>query len=142
MKQTLSERQIIQLAQQEDALLQNKRTYLGNLENALIDVLKSIASLKEIEKKPGKILVRLGPGVLVEAEINETENCKRTFSENGFRDAKIKDTIVWLEEKHKNLEEQVKKVSIDVAKSEANLGQLSALLNQIEMEKRKNISVK
>ena len=46
MKQTLSERQIIQLAQQEDALLQNKRTYLGNLENALIDVLKSIASLK------------------------------------------------------------------------------------------------
>jgi prefoldin subunit 5 len=142
MKQTFSEQQIIQMAQQEEAVLQSKQKYLQQLNRVLTDVVLGIQGLKEIQKKPENVMVKLGPGIMVEAKITDTTNCMRAFADNGFSKASIKDTITWLEDKQKNVETQIQKVNIDLAKSKQKLNELIGIIKQIETEKSKNISGK
>ncbi len=142
MAQSFSENQIIQMAQQEDSMLSNKKSYLNSLSNILLDTIKTIESLKEIQKKPKKLMMRLGAGVLVDVKIEQTESCQRTFSEKGYKKEKISDTIKWLEDKKEKLGEQLTKVKSDIATSETRLTELMSIIKQIEAEKAKNISVK
>ena len=142
MKQQLNEQQLVQLVRQEEATLASQEDYFMKLRDVLGETVKSIESLKEVQKKPTKVIVRLGAGILVEAEIKNTETCKRTFSENGFKDAKITDTIKWLEEKKGNLEKQLGRVQADLIATKNNIDQVVGAIRQIEAEKQKNISVK
>jgi len=142
MKQTFSEQQIIQMAQQEEAVLQSKQNYLQQLNRVLKDVVLGIEGLKEIQKKPESVMVKLGPGIMVEAKITDNTNCMRAFADNGFEKATIKDTIGWLNDKQKNVETQAQKVNQDVAKSKQKLNELIGIIKQIQTEKSKNISGK
>jgi prefoldin subunit 5 len=142
MNQQVNEQQLMQLAQNEEATLKSKQDFFMQIKNVLIETVKSIDGLTELQKKPGKVFVRLGAGILVEAEIKNTETCKRTFGENGFKEAKISETIKWLEDKQGNFEKQLVKIQAEINASQNNLKQLFSALQQIEAEKQKNISVK
>jgi prefoldin subunit 5 len=142
MEQQVNEQQLVQMIKQEEANLASREDYFMKLRNVLGETVKSIDSLKEIQKKPGKIIVRLGAGILVDAEIKNTDTCKRTFSESGFQETKISDTVKWLEEKRGNLERQLGKIQADLVASKNNIDQLISAIKQIEAEKQKNISVK
>ncbi|MBT4596943.1 MAG: hypothetical protein HOC95_03105 [Candidatus Diapherotrites archaeon] len=142
MEQQFNEQQLVQLVRQEEANLASKEEYFMKLRNVLGETVKAMDSLKEIQKNPGKIIVRLGAGILVDAEITNTTTCKRTFSENGFQETKINDTIKWLEEKQGQLENQLGKVQADLVASKNNIDQIVGAIRQIESEKQKNISVK
>lgn len=142
MKQTFSENQIIQMAQQEEGMLQSRERFYSDLQNVLRETHLSIESLKEIQKKPETIMIKVGPGVIIEAEVKNVKKCKRAFAENGYLEEEIKDTIKWLEEKKVNLEAQAKNVAQDIFKSKQRLSELIGVIKQIEAEKQKNISVK
>ena len=141
MKKTYSEKQIIQMIKQEEAILEGRTQYLRRIERVLKDTFLSIESLKELSKNQGKVLVKLGSGIAIEAEI-KTDTCKRAFAENGFIDEKIPSTIKWLEKREKNVKVQMKKISEDINKTKSELTKLVSIVKQIEAEKRKNISVK
>jgi prefoldin subunit 5 len=141
MKQSLTENQIIQMAQQEENNLQKKQQYLSRIESILKDTILTIESLKEIQKKPSKTMIKIGLGVMMEAEI-KTNKCSRAFAENGYKEEKIDDTINWLKKRRKNIESQIKKIIEDINKTKNKLNELIKILKQIENEKRKNISVK
>ncbi|MFA5763519.1 MAG: hypothetical protein WC915_01775 [archaeon] len=142
MNQQFSEQQIISMAQQEEAVLQSKQAYLKQLTRVLQDVVLGIEGLKEIQKKPESIMVKLGPGIMIEAKLTDNTNCMRAFADNGFKKAPIKDTIEWLNDKQKNLETQLQNMNKEVAKSKQKLNELIGIIKQIETEKSKNISVK
>jgi prefoldin subunit 5 len=142
MKQSFSEKQIIDMTRQEESIIQSKQKYLNDINRVLKDVIISAEGLKEISKKPETVMVKLGPGILVEAKITDFVNCSRAFSDNGYQKSTIKDTIDWLDKKKTNLEEQLTKVNTDLAQSRQKLNQLIGIIKQIEMEKSKNISVK
>jgi prefoldin subunit 5 len=141
MKKTYTEKQIVQMIKKEEAILKGRRQYLKRIERVLKDTFLSIESLKELNKNNGKVFVKLGSGIAIEAEI-KTETCKRAFAENGFIDEKIPNTIKWLEKRKTNIKIQMKKNAKDVNKSKTKLNQLVTIVKQIEAEKRKNISVK
>jgi prefoldin subunit 5 len=140
MKKSFSEKQLIQMAQQQEAIMQSQENFLKELDRVMKETIISIESLKEVQKKPGKIYVKLGPGIMIEAEIKNTEKCKRAFSEKGYKEANIKETIKWLEKRLDNVKKQVKKVSEDYNKSRQQLNNLIGILKQIQAEKQKNIS--
>jgi prefoldin subunit 5 len=142
MKKTFTEAQIFQLTRQEEAIVKSQQAYLKDLQRVLKDVILGIQGLEEIEKKPSKVMVKLGPGILVEAEIKDTKNCMQAFADNGYQKATIKETVKWLGKKQKNVEKQIKKVSSDLAQSRQKLNELAGVIQQIEIEKSKNISVK
>ena len=141
MKKTYTEKQIVQMIKKEEAILKGRRQYLKRIERVLKDTFLSIESLKELNKNKGKVFVKLGAGIAIEAEITAT-TCKRAFAENGFIDEKIPSTIKWLEKREKNVKVQMKKISEDIAKNKSELTKLVSIIKQIEAEKRKNISVK
>jgi prefoldin subunit 5 len=142
MEQQINEQQLIQMAQKEEAIMNSQNNFLQNLKNALKEAHETIESLKEIQKKPGKIFFKIGPGVMIEGEIKNTEKCKRAFSENGFKEEKIVETIKWMEKRKGNLEQQAQKVQTDLIQTEQKLTQIINLIKQIQQEKSKNISVK
>lgn len=141
MKQTLTENQILQMAQQEETILKEQQTYLARVENILKDTIMTIESLKEIQKKPSKIMVKIGLGVVLEVEL-KSNKCIRAFAENGYKEEKIDETINWLKKRKNNVESQIKKIREDIQKTSNKLNELIKVLKQIDYEKRKNISVK
>ena len=68
MKQTFSEAQVLQLTKQQEAIINQQQKYLTDLTRVLKDVVLGIEGLKEIEKDPDKVLVKIGPGILIEAK--------------------------------------------------------------------------
>lgn len=97
MNQQISEQQLIQLIQREESILQSQQQFFQNIKTTLRETHETIESLKEIQNKPQKIFFKLGIGVLIEAELKNSGKCKRAFSETGFKEEKIEDTIKWLE---------------------------------------------
>jgi prefoldin subunit 5 len=142
MEQQFSEKQLIQMAQQEEAILKNKQMFIKKLSGILRDVNTAVDVLKEVKAKQEKTMMNIGAGVLIEVEITNRENCLRAFSENGYKKEKITDTEKWLLEKKKNVETQLSKITADASQSERKLNDIITILRQIESEKRKMVSVK
>ncbi len=145
-KQSISEQELIGLIQREENILQTKKGYYSQTQSLLIETIKTIETLKEVEKNPEKIYFMAGIGVMVEAKLTNTKTVKRSFSEKGYFDESIKDTQKWLEKRKKNIEIQLKKISEDVQKSEDQLKNLIEIYKKLEEEKQKlfskNISTK
>ena len=72
----LTEQQLIQLAQQEEQGLMNKRQTLIKITEALKETSGAIEALKEIKTQKGNYLVNLGAGIYIESEIN-TKNAQK-----------------------------------------------------------------
>jgi lysozyme family protein len=142
MKQRLTERQIVELTQREETILRSKQNYLNQLYKVLKDIKIGEETLKEIQKKPETIEVKIAPGILLQAKLLDTQNCKRAFADNGYQPATIKSTITWLNKKEKNVTKQINKVKDDLVKSKTKFNDLINILKKIEQEKQKNISVK
>lgn len=136
-KKNISERELIELIQREEKILQSKQKYYANTQNILIETIKTIETLKEIKKNPQKTYFLIGTGVMVEAKIINTKKVKRSFSENGYLDENTQDTIKWLEKKRKNIEEQMKKILEDIKKTQEQLNNMINIAQKINEEKQK-----
>jgi len=139
MQQRMTEQQIYQMAQHEQAKMRQLEDLLENYIEALREVNGSVEALKEIKDNKGKVLVKLGAGVLIEAEI-KTDQVKINFAENGFIDEKIEEAIKKLELRKTNVEKKAEKTNQELASSQQKLSQLASILKQIEAEKKKNFS--
>jgi prefoldin alpha subunit len=138
----MSEAQIAQTAQQYEEALRNKTQSAKRIEGIIIEVENTIASLKELEKLNGKVLIKIGASVFVEVEAKNIKKCKRGFSENGFVEDTTKNTITWLKEKKENLKKNFEAEKEDIQKIQSGLSEMLSVLRQIQNEKQKNISVK
>ncbi len=139
-KRQISEKELVQIAQNEENILESKKKYYAKTQSILLDTIKTIETLKEIEKNPEKIYFMAGLGVMVEAKITNTKVVKRSFSENGYLNEDIKDTKKWLEKRKKNIEEQLKKISDDIVKSEKQLNNIIGILRKLSEDKEKLFS--
>lgn len=139
MQQRMTEQQIYQMAQHEQTKMRQLEELLENYIEALREVNGSVEALKEIKDNQGKVLVKLGAGILIEAEI-KTDTVKINFAENGFIDEKIEEAIKKLELRKTNVEKKAEKTNKDLKIAQQKLSQLASILKQIEAEKKKNFS--
>jgi len=137
MQQQVSEQQIVQMAQQEEAVLKSQKSFLRKIISIRQDSNRTIDSLNELIKNPEKMYMNLGSGVLIEVEAKNKENCKRAFAENGYLEEKLPATIKWLEKRKENSQKQIERIEQDMAKTESKLNELINVLKQIDAQKRK-----
>jgi prefoldin subunit 5 len=137
MQNELSENQLMQMAQREEAELANRRAMLGKMLEAIRETANAIDSMKEIQGGAGKVLVRLGSGIFVEAQILDRERCKRSFAEDGYMEEKISDSVEWLSTRLAGMEKQASKQREDMIGSEIRLNEIVGIIKQIQAEKKK-----
>ncbi len=141
MEQKITEQQLVQMAQQEEAVLKSKQRFLREISKIIKDSAKTIDALKEIKKNPEKMYMNLGAGVLIEVEVKNTEKCKRAFAENGYVEETIQEAIKWIEKRKDNGQKQLEKIGQDATQSEARLNEIIGILRQIENKKRKQFNI-
>lgn len=139
-KYEFSEQQLLQMARQAEAEMNQRQAIFERLGAAMRETNAAIETLTELEKNKEPIMVKIGSGILIEAEAKEIKKCKRTFSENGYLEENTEDTLKWLEERKKELQKQTEKIEQELAATSKNLSDLMSILNQIQAEKRKNFS--
>jgi|GEM_PF-1083339 len=133
----VSETQLVQMARQEEAILAQKHGLLEKISALLTESITAKETLEEIIKTKGKMFIGVGATVLVEVQVTDTENCKRAFTESGYKDEKIKGTIEWLAKKEEMLKKQFEKISREYAEAEGRMVQITGILKQIQAEKKK-----
>ena len=138
----MTEKQIIQRAQQYESSLKRKTVSVNRLSRVAKEVEDTMDALKEIKEVDGKVHVKVGAGIFVEVEAKKIKTCKRGFAENGFIEDSIPSTIKWLEDKKKALEKNIKLEQQDITKLDSGLAEMISLIRQIEVEKQKTISRK
>lgn len=136
----VTEKQIAQMAQQEEQIILQKQQLLGNFTEHLKETIGAIDSLEGIQEQNGNMLIKLGAGVLIEASIT-AKTCIRSFAEDGYREEKITDAIKKLEKRRDNLEKQANHTAKEIYERQSRLTQLIGLIQQIESEKKKNFSM-
>ncbi len=136
----LNEKQLIQMAQQEEASLNGRQQLMNKITESLRETIGAVEALKEIKEHNGKVLVKLGAGILIETEI-KTETCKRSFAEDGYKEEKIVDSIKALEKRKENIEKQANIIAKELYEGQQRLSQIINILQQIDAEKRKNFSM-
>ena len=133
----VTENQLVQMARQEETALMQKQGLLDKLAHYLRETTTAKETLKELQTTKGKMFIGIGATIMVEVEVTDTENCKRAFFENGYKDEKIKGTLEWLEKKEEVLRKQIERYSKEYAEAEGRLVQISGILKQMDAEKRK-----
>jgi prefoldin subunit 5 len=141
MQQQVSEQQIVQMAQKEEAVLKSKQNFLRKVFNILTDSERTISSLEELAKNPEKMYMNLGSGVLIEVKAKDIKKCKRAFAENGYLEEDIKGTVSWLETKRESSRKQIARIEQDIATSETKLNDLVNVLKQIDAQKQKEFNI-
>lgn len=137
MQYELTEHQLMQMAQQEEAELANRRMILEKMLEVMKETTQAIEAMKEIQGGADKVMVRLGAGIFIEAKILGKERCKRSFAEGGYLEDSIPDSVKWLEERLGGLEKKAAKQREEMIKSENRFGEIVGILKQIQSEKRK-----
>ena len=137
MNKQVSEKELIELTRREESILQAKENYYNKTQSLLIETIKTIETLKEIEKQPKTTFFTIGLGVIIEEKIINVKKVKRTFAENGYVEENTKDTIKGLEKRKTNIENQLEKISKDITKSSEQLNNFINILRNIEEEKNK-----
>ncbi|HPM85647.1 MAG: hypothetical protein PHY04_02485 [Candidatus ainarchaeum sp.] len=138
-KITLNEQQLMQMAQKEEAQLQNKQALNERVSHLLSETITAKEILKEVKKNNGKILVSVGATVLIEAQITDNQNCKRALSDNSYKEDSIQETTKWLEKKEEQIKKQLQSIQTDLIKHQKTLSNYVSILKQIESEKNKAI---
>jgi prefoldin subunit 5 len=133
----MSEKQLMGLIRGEEKRLKVKRDTLKRLAGALDETNKTLESIEEIEKNPEKVLMKLGSGVMIEVNINDTKKVTRAFSQRGYLNEDTKDTKKWLKTKKKSLESKIKETNKTVQKIHKQLGGLVGIAKKVREEKRK-----
>ena len=135
-KVELTEQQLMQMAQQEEAELMNKQARFERIASVYKETILAKDALKEIQKNSQKAIINLGATVLIEVEVKDTKKCKRGISENAYKEETIEETIKWLEEREGILQKQMGKISSEAKQSEERLTNFVGILKQIDAEKR------
>ena len=138
-KVALSEQQIMQMAQHEEAQLQNKQVLSERVSQLLNETITAKEILKEAKENKGKIMVSIGATVLIEAQITDNKTCKRALSDNSYKEDTIEETTKWLEKKEEQITKQLQTIQTELRGHQKNLTNYLSILKQIEAEKRKAI---
>lgn len=133
----LTQRQLMGLIKTEEKKLNSVRSTYSKMQNTLAETLGTIESIKEIEKNPEKVLMKLGSGVMVGVKIENTKKVTRAFSQKGYLEEETKDTKKWLNDRKKDIQTKMKKISSDIKKVQSQLRKLVAIAKKVEEEKRK-----
>ncbi len=139
MKQQLTEKQLIELTKKEKQKLNAKQKTFRTLIQAIKETVGTEEALKEIKKQKGNYLVKLGTGILVEAEI-KTDKCKKSLGQSGYVEEDIDETINNLGKRKTNLEKQAQKLEKEIILAQQKLTQMISIIKQIQIEKKKNFS--
>ena len=140
-KVEIMEDQLVQMAQQEEQNLLARQQNLERMSNALRETINAKEILKEIQTNKENVMIRIGAGILIEAKPLNTEKCKRTFSENGYKEETIKETLEVLTKREEQLKKQIEKVSQEYNASEQKYASVIGILKQIETEKKKAFEI-
>jgi len=135
-KVELTEQQLMQMAQQEEAELMNKQNMFERIASVYKESILAKDALKEIQKNNQKAIINLGATVLIEVEVKDTKKCKRGISENAYKEETIEETIQWLEGRELILQKQMGKISSEAKQSEERLTNFVGILKQIDAQKR------
>ena len=138
-KISVNEHQLMQMAQQEESVLNNKHTMLEKLTHMLKETLIAKEILTNAQTNKGKVLFSIGATVLIEGQITNTEKCKRAIADNAYKEDSFEETIKWLNKKDDQLKEQMKKLQAEMSVAQNKLTNYIGLLKQIEVEKKKMI---
>ena len=138
-KVALSEQQIMQMAQQEEAQLQNKQVLSERVSQLLNETITAKEILKEAKENKGKIMVSIGATVLIEAQITDNKTCKSAVCDNSYKEDTIEETTKWLEKKEEQITKQLQTIQTELRGHQKNLTNYLSILKQIEAEKRKAI---
>ena len=139
-KYEFSEQQLLQMARRAETELNQRQAILERLNAAMREAGAAEDALKELEKNEGTIMVRLGSGIIIEAETGKIKKCRRPFSENGYLEETTEDTLKWLAKRKEEIRKQSEKIEQEITTAAKNLSDLMSILNQIQAEKRKNFS--
>ena len=137
MEKEFTEEQLVQMAQQQEAALMGRREILERLAHLMKENVEAAEALEELRNANGKILVKLGSGVLVEVEAGAVKKCKRTFSDSGFVEEDSEKTIEWLKKGREKIKKQLDRTQQEISQINSNLNDVISILRQIESEKRK-----
>ncbi|MEI7960881.1 MAG: hypothetical protein WCI04_00965 [archaeon] len=133
----LTEQQLTQMAQQEDAEFKNKKNLLDRVLMALSETTIAKETLKELKNNKGKIMVNIGDSVLIEVNAENIKKCKRGFAQNAYKEENVEDTIEWLNTREEQIKKQCDSLQRETEASKARLTDIIGILRQIEAEKRR-----
>lgn len=138
-KVTLNENQLIKMAQHEEAELHQKQTLMQRITHMLAETITAKEILKEAQTNKGKVMINVGATILIEAQITDTQKCKRALAENAYKEDTIEETLKWLNKKEEQIKKQLAKVQSDMSQNQKKLTSYVGILKQIETEKKKRI---
>jgi prefoldin subunit 5 len=138
-KVTLTENQIIQMAQHEENEMHNKQAMMQRISHMLGETITSKEILKEAKQNKGKVMINIGATVLIEAQITNTEKCKRALSDNSYKEDTFEETLNWLEKKEEQIKKQLAKVQTDISQHQSKLTTYLSLIKQVDIEKKKAV---
>lgn len=133
----LTQKQLINLIKKEERSLKIKQKTHAKLQKTLGETLGTIEAVNEIENNPEKVIMRLGSGIMVNVKIENNKKLIRSFSQKGYLEEDIKDTKKWLNNRKKEIENQLKKSSLEINKAQNNFSKLISIAKKVEEEKRK-----
>ncbi|MFA6268902.1 MAG: hypothetical protein WCW13_00975 [archaeon] len=131
-----NERQLVQMAQQEEQSLMYKQNMLERIATGYRETVIAKEGLKEMTKTNGKMMINLGATILIEVEAKNIKQCKRGLADNSYKEESVEETIKWLTEKEEKLHKQMEKLSADCTQTEQRLTNVVGILKQIDAEKR------
>jgi len=141
-KITVNEQQLMQMAQKEEAVLNNKHAMLEKLTSMLRETITAKEILNTTQTNKGKIMFNIGATVLLEGQITNIEKCKRAIAENAYKEESFEETTKWLTKKEEQIKQQMQKVQSELVSTQNKLTNYIGLLKQVDAEKKKRAQVK
>ncbi|MBS3058605.1 MAG: prefoldin subunit alpha [Candidatus Diapherotrites archaeon] len=126
---TLTGNQVAGMLEREKSQLNSLNQQLGQLQQITGELKASAEALKEIGKEKNlKILVPLGSGVMVEAELENTETVKLSLPGNIIANRKREDAIKHLEKQAEEAGKQFEGLQKQFQQTATNVNNLSQLI--------------
>jgi len=136
---TVNEQQLMQMAKQEETALNQRQEMLEKIAHMLGETITAKEILTNAQTNKGKVMFNIGATILIEAQITNTEKCKRALSENAYKEDSIEETLKWLTKKEEQIKKQMNKVQSEMALGQNRLTNYIGLLRQVDTEKKKMI---
>ncbi|GEM_PF-5382426 len=134
----LNFQQVVLMLQQERASLEAVQIRTENFRRMLEDTLIAKEAIDAIQKtsKDQKLMVSLGAGVYCDATLENNNEVKVTLAGGVIKNASIPEALGALNDRQKEAETELKKLSEDQGKLMTNLNSLTQLARQLGGQKR------
>ena len=133
---TLTGEQILALFQEEKAKLEAITRQLNSVQAVLTEVLLAEESVKELVKENfgGSILVNLGSGIFVEANIADAKKLKKSLAGSVALEAQPEEVLEELKKRKENAQKTLELFLRDQEKIYTNLNNLSRVISAAQAQ--------